>query len=666
MVESRGIRKGNIWTKVEDNGFKHGYELKSFLESRNSITLPDILEVSAEKHENTLCIGTRKLLSRKNIESNGKQLEKLELGEYTWKSYREVQNEVLKVTSAVASLGLQSKERVAIIAETRAEWLTSALGCLRYGLAVVTLYINLNDTGLVHGINETEVDTIFTSSDIMCRLVKILNRCSKVKNVIVFEDQLDGIGNGKVDQHVKVIPFQEFLTLGTEQDFSKNKPKENDTAIIMYTSGSTGNPKGVEITHKNVFYSFIAYTIQANLNSSDRYLAYLPLAHVMELVTEIALLSLGVTIAYSSPFTLTNNSPKIMKGTLGDARVAKPTAITAVPLILDRIIKTVSVNVEKQGKLKAKLFKHALRFKKDHEASLTSRALDIIIFNKVKAELGGSVKMMVVGGAPLSPQTHSMIRTMFGCTLQVGYGCTETSACISSMDSDDVRTGHVGPPNAFVQVKLRDWEEGDYRITDTPRPRGEIVVGGPCVTSGYFKLPSETSESFYVEDGVQWFRTGDIGEFDETGVLYVIDRKKDLVKLKHGEYVSLGNIESKIKTCSIIDNICVYADPCEEYTVAIILPSQSYLEKIAAENGLTDVSIDKLCVESQIKQIFLEKIQAHSKQYGLGKWDIPQKVHLTTLVWTPDNGMVTAALKLKRKDIYKEYEQEINAMYNKN
>ncbi|MCL4119737.1 UNVERIFIED_CONTAM: hypothetical protein GTU68_022259 [Idotea baltica] len=464
---------------------------------------------------------------------------------------------------------------------------------------------------------------------------------------------------------MNIMPFKSFLSLGNPEELKDDsKPVGEDIAILMYTSGSTGKPKGVEITHRNIFYALVSISIQRKLCKKEVYIAFLPLAHILELVSEISLISFGVSIAYSSPNTITNNSSKIAKGTIGDARVAKPTAMTAVPLILDRIIKSVTQNVEKQGPLSTKIFKKALRIKQRNYSSIASRVLDKVIFNKVKAELGGSLRFIAIGGAPLSQQTKLKMNAIFGCNIQVGYGCTETTASLTSMDTDDIRVGHVGYPNPFMMVKLEDWLEGNYRTTDQPRPRGEIIAGGPCVTKGYFKLAEETKESFYMEDGVQWFRTGDIGEIDGTGVLYIIDRKKDLVKLKHGEFVSLGNIESIIKTCNMIENICVFANSNEGYTVAIIVPSVSSLRKIADDVGLSDESsIDKLYIDTKVVKAFLEKIRSYGKRKGLSRWDIPQAIFLTSLAWTPENGLVTASLKLKRKAIQKEYEEQIKNMY---
>ncbi|CAL4099749.1 unnamed protein product, partial [Meganyctiphanes norvegica] len=211
----------------------------------------------------------------------------------------------------------------------------------------------------------------------------------------------------------------------------------------------------------------------------------------------------------------------------------------------------------KQGNLKKIMFREAVRYKQTNGNSFGCKLLDRIIFNKVKAELGGQLRYLVVGGSPLSPQTHTNIRTMFGCTIQVGYGTTETAASVSSMIATDARPSNCGPVNLGVYVYLEDWEEGGYKVTDKPRPRGEIIVGGDSIARGYLNMPEETAESFFEKDGIRWFRTGDIGEFDEAGCLCIIDRKKDLVKLKHGEFVLLGNIEALLKTQGIVDNICV-------------------------------------------------------------------------------------------------------------
>ncbi|XP_071520114.1 uncharacterized protein [Panulirus ornatus] len=666
-VERGGIRNDSgYWIKGEE-GHEHGYTLLENLKEVNAITVPAILEYAANKHGEAPCMGTRKLLARERTTENGRKLEKLRFGDYTYMSYKEVQEMVVNFSDGIRSLGLGSGDRIAVFAETRAEWYVAAVGCLRNNLTVVTLYTNLPNESIGECVNETEVNTVITSHDLLPRLIKIVPECSLVTRIIVIEDQLEGIGSTTdVPKEVTLFSFKDILELevndGTVPLVS---PKAGDVAIIMYTSGSTSRPKGVELSHENIFSSITAYCIQADLRLGDRYIAYLPLAHVMELATETALIAMNVTIAYSSPFTLINSSSKIMKGTCGDARTAKPTCMNAVPLILERIIKGVTKAIEDQGHLKAKIFSEALKYKqKQAGPSFAGKVLDALIFNRVKEELGGQLRMLVVGGAPVSTDTHNKIRALFGCTVQVGYGATETAACISSMNTSDIRTGHCGPPNHGVLLSLNDWEDGGYLSTDKPNPRGEIIIGGPMVSKGYFRQPEKTDEVFFNKDGARWFKTGDIGEVDETGVLHVIDRKVDLVKLKNGEYVSLGSIESKLKTHCLVDSICVYAYPGAENAVALVVPLPDYLKKVGIRLGhLEDATVEELCSDPKVIKSVLEELQAHGKKQGLGRWDLPAALFLASDPWTPESGLVTAALKIKRVPIRNRFQSELDNMY---
>lgn len=632
-------------------------------------TLPGALRYATSVYGSKPCLATRQLLERERTEKNGKTFEKLRLGEYRWKTYSEVQQMAVDVGLGVRVRGLQPLDRVVIFAETRAEWLVAAMGCLQHRITVVTLYTTLTDAGVAHGISETEVPLVFTTCDLLPRVTRILSQCPKVKTVVVMEDQVEGVGDvSKFPKDVGLVPFKDLIADTKSVDISTPVPEADDTAIIMYTSGSTGTPKGVELSHSNILASVIAYSVQMNVGPEDRYLSFLPLAHIMELASETALISLGATILYSSPLTLTSTSPKVMKGTNGDAKVAKPTVMNAVPLVLDRIIKGVSQKVEQQGWIKSLIFNEAVKYKFWLEyIPFTSYFLNMFIFRRVQEELGGYLKRLVVGGAPLSPQTHETMRAIFDVSIQVGYGSTETSSCISGMDEDDVSTGHTGGPNLGVIMKLIDWEEGNYRVSDKPNPRGEIVVGGPVVGKGYFKLPEENKASFYEENGMRWFRTGDIGEMNSCGSLKIIDRKKDLVKLKHGEYVSLGNAESKLKTLSNVENICVFADSTKDKTVAVVVPSAERLWKVASSVGIDNesVSMEELCRDDRVKESILKELQIHGKKCGLNRWEVPAAVYLTLEPWTPDTGLVTAALKLRRKQLSLHYENTVHNMYSR-
>ncbi|KAL7645171.1 UNVERIFIED_CONTAM: hypothetical protein RMT77_003549 [Armadillidium vulgare] len=666
----RGVQtKEGWWVKSTKDGkpYPLNSRLRPLFKSADVTTVGAALDYGANKYGNKPFMGTRRLIAREKVKEDGKILEKLHLGEYRWLTYKEVKDTSDKIGWAIRSLGIKPLDRIAILAETRAEWFMTAMGCLKQRMTVCTLYTTLSDEALVHAINETEVRLVVTSYDLFQRLKKILSFCPLVNIIIVLEDQLDSVSLDGIPINIKVIMFSDL----TKQDYPTQGnpvPSPNDTAIIMYTSGSTGTPKGVELNHTNILESVIAYSVQMNVGPDDRYLAFLPLAHIMELATEVALVSLGITMLYSSPHTLTDSSAKILEGTTGDAKIARPTLMNAVPLVLDRVIKSIFSAVEKQGFIKSLIFSSIVKFKPwlDY-VPFAGAILDYLIFNKVKEELGGQVKRMVIGGAPVPPQTHSLMRTIFGCSVQVGYGSTETASCTTGMDEDDVTTGEVGAPNLGVILKLQSWEEGGYLTTDLPYPRGEIIAGGPCVAKGYFKQTQETVGAFFEEDGQRWFRTGDIGELDDKGVLKIIDRKKDLVKLKHGEYVSLGNAEAKLKTLPIVDNICVFADPMQDKTVAVIVPTTEKLLHVSKLVGVEDegVTIDELCSDVKVKEAILKELQSHGRKHGLTRWEIPAALHLTPDPWTPDTGLVTAALKLRRKQLGQHYQIMVREMYSR-
>ncbi len=232
---------------------------------------------------------------------------------------------------------------------------------------------------------------------------------------------------------------------------------------------------------------------------------------------------------------------------------------------------------------------------------------------------------------------------------------TETTACAGVTSIYDRTTARAGAPLMNVRIKLVDWEEGGYTIRDQPHPRGEIHVGGDIVATGYFRNEEKTREEFYEEDGVRWFRTGDVGEMHDDGVLKIVDRKKDLVKLQQGEYVSYGKVESVLKTCPVVDNLCLHANPEKDYLVGVVIPDKQHFAEVAGQGASVD---DAEAVR---------KVQAAVTEYGLrnglARFELPSKLVLTTDEWTPDTGMVTAALKIRRRQIVEKYKSQIDKIY---
>lgn len=243
----------------------------------------------------------------------------------------------------------------------------------------------------------------------------------------------------------------------------------------------------------------------------------------------------------------------------------------------------------------------------------TTPILDAIIFSKVKSLLGGQIRLILVGGAPLSPDTHEQVKVCLCERVIQGYGLTETTSMATVMDYYDMSYGRVGGPTTMSDIKIMDWDEGNYRVSDKPYPRGELVIGGDNVTVGYFKNIEKTNEEYFDENGKRWFKTGDIGEFQEDGVIKIIDRKKDLVKLQAGEYVSLGKVESELKTCPLVENICVYGDPSKQFTVALVVPNPKSLEEIATKLSISG-DFEQLCANKSIENAVVKELAEHGKK----------------------------------------------------
>lgn len=628
-------------------------------------TLEKMLLFVAKQHGNKPCLGTREILAEEDeLQSNGRVFKKYVMGDYKWKTFQEVERIAASFGRGLRELGQEPRMNLVIFAETRAEWLISAHGCFKQNIPVVTIYATLGEDAIAHGINETEVSIVITSHDLLPKFKKILAMTPKVTTLIFMEDQLKKTEISGFKEGITIVPFSEVVKRGVNSDRTAVSPCTDDTAIIMYTSGSTGVPKGVLLTHKNMMGTLKAYSDAVKIFDNDVFLGFLPLAHVFELLAESVCLLCGVSIGYSTPLTMIDSSSKIKRGTKGDASVLHPTCLTSVPLILDRISKGINDKVSKGSPFKKALFTFAYEYRRTWmKRGFDTPLINKLIFGQSRQLMGGKVRLILSGGAPLSPDTHELIKVCLCVQVIQGYGLTETCSCATVMDGHDRTTGRVGGPTTVCDIKLVDWDEGNYRVMDKPFPRGEIIIGGDNISPGYYKMPEKTKEEFFDEDGRRWFKTGDIGEFHSDGVIKIIDRKKDLVKLQMGEYISLGKVEAELKTCPLVENICVYGDSSKTYTVALVVPSPPQLEDLASRAGISDQTFEQLCANAAVEKAVIKELEEHGKKSKLEKFEIPAAVKLCTEVWSPDMGLVTAAFKLKRKDIQERYQHEINRMY---
>lgn len=675
----RNTKRGKSRGLPVDVGGEPGYAIRNgrFTSPVTSLwegisTLAELFEESCKKHMDKPLLGTRKLIARENeVTEDGRSFEKLHLGEYEWLTYRKTFEAVCNFASGLTQLGHSRNERAAIFADTREEWYISLQACFRRNITVVTIYASLGEEALCHSLNETEVTTVICGQKEMKKLADIIGQLDTVKRVICMDGEFSSNAS-LVEGRWTVSSFAEVEKLGRENPTDADLPLSSDVAVIMYTSGSTGLPKGVMMTHGNILATVSAVmTIVPGLGSKDVYLAYLPLAHVLELAAENIIAAIGSKIGYGSPLTLTDTSNKIKRGTKGDASVLAPTLMAAVPAILDRVRDGVRKKVDAKGGLSKKLFDFAYNRRLSaingswFGAWGPERLLwDLLVFRKVRAILGGRIRFILSGGAPLSGDTQRFINICIGAPIGQGYGLTETCAGGTFTEYDDTSVGRVGAPLPCSFIKLIDWPEGGYLIGDKPMPRGEIVIGGPNVTVGYFKNEDKTNEVYKVdESGMRWFYTGDVGQFHSDGCLEIIDRKKDIVKLQHGEYVSLGKVEAVLFASPYVDNIMMHADPFHSYAVALVVASEPAIRDWAVKQGISFSDFADLCKKEETVKEVLRSLVQEGKKARLEKFEIPAKIKLLAEPWTPESGLVTAALKLKRENVRKTFSDDLAMLY---
>ncbi|KAM9440191.1 long-chain-fatty-acid--CoA ligase 3b [Clarias gariepinus] len=631
-------------------------------------TLDKVFEHAVRQFPQRDCLGTREVLSEEDeVQPNKKVFKKVILGKYNWLSYEETFNLVQRFGKGLATLGQKPQCNIAIFCETRAEWIIAAQACFMYNFPVVTLYSTLGGPAIAHGLNETEVTHIITSKDLLqSRLKEILLEVPRLQHIILVDQKSSTWPD--LPRGIQVHSMSAVQELGAKPEslmVQRKQPLPKDIAVIMYTSGSTGIPKGVIISHRNIIAGVAGMAERIpNLDENDTYIGYLPLAHVLELSAELVCVSHGCRIGYSSPQTLADQSTKIKKGSKGDASVLKPTLMAAVPEIMDRIYKNVMTKVEEMSRVQRTLFVLAYNYKMEQIMKGYSTPLcDRLVFKKVRSLLGGNTRVLLSGGAPLSAATQRFMNICFCCPVGQGYGLTETCGAGTISDFYDYSTGRVGAPLVCSEIMLKDWEEGGYYSTDKPAPRGEILIGGPNVTMGYYKNEEKNRIDFFVDkNGQRWFCTGDIGEFHSDGCLKIIDRKKDLVKLQAGEYVSLGKVEAALKNCPLIDNICAYANSEESYVIGFVVPNQRQLLALAKQKHLLGTWED-ICNHPDMEKEVLRIITEAAINAKLERFEIPKKIRLSPEQWTPETGLVTDAFKLKRKELKSHYQEDIERMY---
>ncbi|ORZ37735.1 hypothetical protein BCR44DRAFT_63250 [Catenaria anguillulae PL171] len=636
-------------------------------------TVADLFPYAKLHHPHTLAMGKRRM---HKVHKEMKEVTKIvdgqqvvqkrewtyyEMGPYSWMTTEEVLDAVNRVGAGLVHLGVKGgQDKVTIFAETSREWKIFAHGCWSQNITITTAYATLGAAAVLHSVNEAEVVSLFTNaSTVPVILSQVVPGAHTLRHIIYEGDLDDGVAE-KVPANIKLLSLAQLEALGTLHPAPRANVQPSDLACIMYTSGSTGTPKGVELTHANMIASVAGLSILVEhlVDETDVYLAYLPLAHILELMIECYAIYKGVPLGYGSPKTLTDAS---MRNCKGDIKTLRPTVLTGVPAVWDSIKKGVETKIRAMPRAVQAAFNAAQKLKQMQilRGSSYSFVPDSLIFNKVRQETGGRLKIAVSGGAPLSPDTQLFVASVL-CDIVVGYGCTESTGLSAARTPEfGFATKNTGAPMPSFELKLVDVPEAGYLAKNN---QGEVWLRSPAVMRGYYKQPEMTAEVL-TPDG--WYRTGDIGQLQPDGTLSIIDRAKNITKLSNGEYIALEKLESVYAACHYLARVCVYADSDRNCAIAIGNPNPPMIKQLAASLGLnTDaMSMHEICEHRDVKAGVVRDLAKIAKSNGFVSAEYLKAVILDDEEWTPQSGLLTAAMKLQRRSIVKKHQQQIDATY---
>ncbi|KAL2174538.1 uncharacterized protein P884DRAFT_302417 [Thermothelomyces heterothallicus CBS 202.75] len=633
----------------------------------------DLLKRSVEHYGNEPAIGSRKLIKThkekkkvpKIVDGQTTEVEKewtyYELSDYTYITYEEYFAQILQVGAGLRKLGLSPKDRLHIFATTSPQWLAISHACSSQSMTIVTAYDTLGESGVEHSLVQSKANAMFVDPHLFKTVRNPLKKADSVKVLIYNEHTNMPVSDAEIEQFksdhlgLTILSFDELRALGEENPTDPVLPSPEETYCIMYTSGSTGPPKGVPVSHAG-FVAAVAglYTVmEESVTHREKVLAYLPLAHILELVVENVVIFAGATLGYGSPRTLADAS---MRNCYGDMRTFAPTVMVGVPQIWETVKKGIESKVNSSGALARTVFYAALALKSFLvRNNLRGTALlDRTVFAPIRAATGGRLRIIVNGASGIAaPALHFM--SMVVAPMISGYGLTETcgnGALGSPLQWTPGTT--IGPVPPAVEIKLVSLPELGYSTASAP-PQGEILIRGPPVIREYFENPDETAKAL-TADG--WFRTGDIGEFDSDGHLAVIDRVKNLVKLQNGEYIALEKLEAIYRGAPYVHNLMVHGDATSLRPIALVLADEKALKRKAAELGVPE---DRMYRDAKVRAAVLKSLQELARKERLSAMETVAGVVLVNEEWTPANGLVTATQKLNRKAIREKYSKEIEA-----
>ncbi|ORX59814.1 acetyl-CoA synthetase-like protein [Hesseltinella vesiculosa] len=597
-------------------------------------------------------------------------------GAYEWLTYRQVHHRILNFGSGLLNLlnhtlndSRTSNVPIAVWAVNRPEWYVTDQACSAYSLYTVALYDTLGPDSVEYVMNHSEAEIVVCSGDHIAHLLKLKEKLPRLRAIISMDDLDNGPAKAGVVSNsaiVKAWAEEKGLVLtdvktleeaGKKNRRSINLPQPEDLACLMYTSGTTGAPKGAMLTHSNFVAAVSGTYYQLGGDSSDISISYLPLAHIFGRVADNVAIAHGGRLGYFSGDMLT---------LMEDVQALKPSVMPTVPRLLNRVYDKIAASTVNAPGLVGNLARRGVAAKLENLANqkgYTHPLWDRLLFNKVKQALGGNMRVMITGSAPIGKDVMQFLRVVLCCDIREGYGATETTAATTAHYEGEYQAGHLGAPFCSNEIKLVDVPDMDYLSTD-PYPRGEICVRGPTVFKGYYKDEEKTREAL---DDEGWYHTGDIGLINERGAIVIIDRKKNLLKLAQGEYVAPEKIENVFVANSLVAQVFVHGDSLESSLVAVVVPDPEvlpgYLAAKAPKLAAEKLTFEQYCKHPELNKIVMSELTKAGRKAGLHGFEIPKAVYLEAEPFSMENGLLTPTFKLKRHDAKKYYATQITELY---
>ena len=505
-------------------------------------------------------------------------------------SYREALGYVKAAVGGLRELGLERGDRVALLSENRPAWALTDYGCICAGVVDVPIYDTLTPKQVAYILEDSGARVVFVSDrDQMEKALEAVEMCPQEVRVVAFAD-VGAVPDGVLRWN------EDFLAAGRDRfadvtddefDAMARKARPEEVTTLIYTSGTTGDPKGVMLTHQNLFSNVQAAARVLPITEEDVTLSFLPLSHVFQRMVDYLLLSCGCTIAYAHD----------IRNVADDLRVVKPTVVVSVPRLYEKVYNRV---MAVEG-FKAGLVQWAREVGDAWtEETLAGRAptpvlrmghalADRLVYRKIRKGIGGRLRYFVSGGAPLEPAIN---RFFYGAGIVIleGYGLTETSPVTNVNPPDGVRIGTVGPPIPGTEIRIAE--------------DGEILVRGPQVMKGYHGMPEQTREAID-DDG--WFHTGDVGEMDDDGYLRITDRKKDIIVTAGGKNVAPQPLENRLKTNDFVEQLVMVGDR-RKFVALLVVPAFEQLESWARGRGVATDGRDDLVRNEKVQRKMEEEV----------------------------------------------------------